>query len=99
MEKKQKGEYYSLVKDLALCDYEMFFSEFRLNPTKFEELLSYVSPLIMKASEKREPIGPSERLCVPLRYFVTGNAQSYHMSKTSVSRIIKETKALWKVLS
>ena len=74
----------------------MFFSQFRMNPTKFEELLSYVAPLIMKASVKREPIGPSERLCVTLHYLVTGDAQStislsYHISKTSVGRIVKET--------
>ena len=25
MERKQKGEYHLLVKDLALCDHEMFF--------------------------------------------------------------------------
>ena len=85
-----------LVKDLALCDHEMFFLQFRMNPTKFEELLSYVAPLIMNASEEREPMGPSKRLCVTLQYLVTDDAQSaisfsYHISNTSVSRIIKET--------
>ena len=49
MERKQ-GEYHLLVKDLALCDHEMFFSQFRMSPTKFEELLSHVAPLITKAS-------------------------------------------------
>ena len=40
MERKQKREYHLLVNDLALCDYEMgFFSQFRMNQTKFEELL------------------------------------------------------------
>ena len=93
-----------LAKDFALCNHGMFFSEFRMNPTKFEELLSYVAPLIMKASEKTEPVGPSERLCVTLRYLVTGNAQStislrYRTSKTSVSRtVIETTDALCKVL-
>ena len=70
-----------------------------MNPTKFEELLSSVAPLIMKASEKRESIGPSERLCVTLRYLVTDDAQStislsYCISKTSVSTIIKKRQAL-----
>ena len=80
------------------------FSQFRMNPTKFEKLLSYVAPLIMKASEKREPIGPGEKLYVTLRYLMTGDAQSTILlncrkSKTSVSRIIKETTdTLWKVL-
>ena len=105
MERKQKGEYHLFVKDLSLCDHETFFSQFRMNTTKFEELLSYVAPLIMKASEKREPIVPSERLRVTLHCLVTGDAQStillsYRISKTLVSRIIKETTdASWKVLS
>ena len=105
MERKHKREYHLLVKDLVLRDHEMFFSQFRMNPNKFEELLSYVAPLIMKASEKTESIGPGERLCVTLRYLVTGDAQStislsYRISKTSVTRIIKErADALWKVLS
>ena len=78
------------MKDLALCDHEMFFSQFGMNnASKFEELFSYVAPLIMKTSEKREPIGPSERLCVTIRYFGTGDTQSttslsYCISKTSV---------------
>ena len=43
----------------------------------FEEFLSYLARLILKyASEKRKPIGPSERLCGTLRYLVTGDAQS-----------------------
>ena len=67
-----------------------------MNPTNFEELLSYVAPSIMKASKKREPICPSELLCETLRLLVTGDVQctislSYRISKTSVSRIIKET--------
>ena len=76
IERKQKGEYHLFVKDLVLCNHEMFFSQFRMNPAKFEKLLPYVAPLIMKASEKKEPIGPSERLCLTLSYLVTGDAQS-----------------------
>ena len=49
----------------------------------------------------REPISPRERLCVALRYLVTGDAQvitavNYRMSLTIVERIISETcKAIW----
>ena len=54
-----------------------FVSQFRTNPIKFEEFLSYLAPLILKyASEKRKPISTSERLCGILRYLVTGDAQS-----------------------
>ena len=96
MKRKQSREYNLLVKNLALCDHEVLFLQFRMNRTKFEELLSYVAPLLMKASEKRELIGPSERVYVTLCYLVTGDAQSnislnYRIVKTSVIRIIKET--------
>ena len=75
-----------------------------MGPEKFEEILSYVAPKIIKCSVRREPIGPSKRLCVTLRYLVTGDAQTtiaaiYRMSRSSVSRIIKETSdALWSAL-
>ena len=61
-----------------------FVSQFRTNPIKFEEFLSYLAPLILKASEKREPIGPSERLCGIPGYLVTGDAQSTSHSLVTI---------------
>ena len=75
-EKKKGGGCHLLIKDLALYNHEVSFLQFRMNPTKCDKLLSYVASLMMKASENREPIGPSEKLCVILRYLVTGDAQS-----------------------
>ena len=52
----------------------------------------------------REPVSPSERLSVTLRYLVTGDEQisiaaSYRISPSTVGRIIGETcKVLWQVL-
>ena len=47
-----------------------------MSPIVFEELLSFVSPIIVKQSTAmRGPISPSERLAVSLRYLVTGDAQ------------------------
>lgn len=103
-ERKEKGEFHLLVREMKVFDKPYFFQQFRMSPEKFEELLKLVAPRIVKCSLNREPIGPSERLCVTLRYLVTGDAQttiaaSYRMSKTSVSRIIQETTdALWDVL-
>ena len=57
-----------------------------------------------QTTKMREPIGPRERLCVCLRYLVTGDAQitiatSYRMSPAVVGRIINETcEVLWKTL-
>ncbi|CAB4045469.1 Hypothetical predicted protein, partial [Paramuricea clavata] len=104
-ERKQKGEYHLLVKELMLHDQEYFFNSFRMSPTTFERLLSWIVPLLQRATTKmREPIGPSERLCVCLRYLVTGDAQvtiaaSYRISAAVVGRIINETcELLWNTL-
>ena len=54
---------------------------------------------------KREAVGPSERLCVALRYLATGDAQStitlsYRLSPTTVTRILYETlPVIWTVLN
>ena len=65
-EREQKGEYHLLVKELKLYDQEYFFQCFRMSPTTFEQLLSWIGPHLLKTTTKmREPIGPSERLCLP----------------------------------
>ena len=104
-EREQKGEYHLLVKELMLYDEEYFFHCFRMSPTTFEKLLSWIGPLLKRASTKmREAISPSERLCVCLRYLVTGDAQvtiaaSYRMSAAVVGRIINDTcEVLWNTL-
>ena len=98
-------KFHLLVRDLKLHDHEYFFKCFRMSPENFEKLTSWCSPYLVKATTRmREPISPSERLCVTLRYLVTGDAQvtigaSYRMSPTTVGRIIKETcKVIWQVL-
>ena len=105
-ERKTKGEFNVLVRELMLADHEYFFRLFRMSPSTFELLLSWVAPLIKKESTRmREAIPPDERLCVTLRYLVTGDAQttigaSYRISPTTVGRIIEETcSVLWHTLS
>ena len=91
-------------KGVPSSDQRYFFQHFRMTSTKFEELFGYFGPSLVNDAQKREPIGPAGRLCVTLRFLVTGDAQttlasSYRISKTSVSRIIKDTwDALWNVL-
>ena len=68
-----------------------------MSPTIFEELLAWIAPYIQKQETKmREPISARERLCVALRYLVTGDEQvtiaaNYRMSPAIVGRIISET--------
>ena len=81
-ERLLKGEFHLLVRDLRLHDHEYFFKYFRMSPTVFEELLSFVSPIIVKQSTAiRDPISPSEMLAVTFRYLVTGDAQCTVCSK------------------
>ena len=102
--RKQLGEFHTLVREAMFFDHEYFFRMFRMTPTKFEQLLQLVAPSITRVNAKREPIGPDERLCVTLRFLVTGDAfatiaASYRMSTTTVGRVVKDTcAALWNVL-
>ena len=73
-----------------------------MSPSTFEELLSFVVPIIEKENTvMRYLIGPSERLALTLRYLVTGDAQrtiaaSYRISPTSITMVLSETcNALW----
>ena len=69
----EKGEYHLLVKELRIHDREYFFRCFQMSPTLFEELLAMITPCITKQpTQFRDPISPSERLCITLRYLVTG---------------------------
>ncbi len=103
-QRKEKGEYNNLVREMRLYDHEFFFKMFRMSPSQLEELTILVAPLIVKESVHREAIPPQERLCVTLRYLASGNshvslAASYRISQTSIGRIIPETcDALWEVL-
>ncbi|XP_057302829.1 uncharacterized protein LOC130636991 [Hydractinia symbiolongicarpus] len=89
---------------MKLFDHEYFFKQFRISPFRFEHLLSLIAPIITKCSLRREAISPSERLCLTLRYLVTGDSQvsiacSYRVSPTSITRIVAETcEALWTML-
>ena len=103
-ERNSQGEFHNLIQEMRLFDHEYFYKQFRMSPTQFEHLLSLIAQSITKSSLRREAISPSERLCLTLRYLVTGDAQisianSYRVSPTSVGRIIAETcEVLWIVL-
>lgn len=96
LDREKKGAFNMLVKDMALFDHEYFFKFFQMTPTKYEDLLKLVAPKLTKDSLRRQVIGPSERLTVTLKYIFAGTSQvdlsgMFHISKTSISRIINET--------
>ena len=86
---------------MRLFDHEYFFKYFRMLPHKYEKLLFHIAPLITKSSLRRESISADQRLCITLRYLVTGDsivtiASSYRVAPTTVGRIISETCiAIW----
>ena len=66
--------------------------------------MHWVAPYITKSFEKREAIGPNERLSVVLRYLATGDMQTtiataYRISPSVIGRIIREMcPGIWNVL-
>lgn len=100
------GEYHSLIKEMRLVDYFSFYRYFHMSPSRFDDLLRRVKPLIVrKTTQLREPVSADERLSVTLRYLVTGDSMqtisfSYRLGHSTVSYIIEETcQAIWRALS
>ena len=104
-QRKIRGELHLLVQEMKLGDHELFFKQFRMLLTKFEELLGWVGPRIVKSNIKRESISPEERLFVTLRYLASGDSQttistSYRISQSTTGRIIAETtEVIWDILT
>ncbi|XP_057296284.1 uncharacterized protein LOC130625246 [Hydractinia symbiolongicarpus] len=60
------------VMQVVSCEpVKKIIEHFRMSPSTFEELLSFVSPAIIKQhTAMQDPVGPSERLSVTLRYLL-----------------------------
>ena len=76
-----------------------------MTPQRFDHLFSLVvGPELVKECRSREPISPSERLALTLRYLASGDSQkslmyAYRISCTSISRILRDTSLIiWKKL-
>ena len=54
LERKSKGLYNILIKELWLGDHMYFFKYFRMSPTRFEQLLTWVAPFIEKSNKIRD---------------------------------------------
>ena len=66
----QKGEFYTLYLDLRHFQ-PKFFSMYRMNPRKFDRLLTLVGPKIQKKWTKfRSPLSPEQKLVIMLRYVI-----------------------------
>ena len=52
VERKIKGDFWLLIKDMELYDHEYFFKSFRMSPTSLQQLLSWIGPRIFKSSQR-----------------------------------------------
>ena len=60
-----------LVENLQLFDREYFFKNFRVDRRTFEDLLSWIDPIVQKSFLRRSNATPVEGLCVTLLYLAT----------------------------
>ena len=63
-EREEKSLFTTLVKDLQLFDREYFFKNFGMDTRTFEDLLSWIAPILQKSSLRRSTATPVERLSV-----------------------------------
>ena len=76
-----------------------------MSPERLEHLTRLVAPHITKKfCRSRDPISPSERLCLCVRYLATGDSQLSHsllfrVGRSTVSNIVRETcDGIWQTL-
>lgn len=74
-----------------------------MSPVAFDHLLSLLKGRLTKTS-RREPIGPTERLAMTLRFLATGDAMrsiawSYRLGKCTAHKILLDTcQVIWDIL-
>ena len=83
-ERKQKGEFKTLVKDLPLHDGFFFFNYIRVSHTIFEELLTWIAPYIQKQETKmREPFSTRKKTLRCIEIFGHWRCAGYKSGKLS----------------
>ena len=63
-ERKEKGEYHSLIKEMQIVVEMLFYQQFRKTAQKYKNLLTLLAPRITMSLVKREAISLGERLSV-----------------------------------
>lgn len=66
--RSSQGDYHNLLQEMRLTDKEKYFNYLRMSCDTFKELLNIVGPKIKRIYWTREPISPSERLALTLRW-------------------------------
>ena len=105
-QRKLQGHHDNLIKEMRLKDHTTHFNYFRMLPSMFDELLSLVGPsIVRKGSNFQEPLSPSLKIGVTLRYLATGESQAslsfnFRIGRSTVCEILnKVPKQIWNVIS
>ena len=69
--REKKNLFTMLVENLQLFDREYFFKNVRVDRRTFEDLLSWIDPIVQKSFLRRSNATPAEGLCVTLLYLAT----------------------------
>ena len=70
-EREENNLFTMLVENLQLFDREYFFKNVRVDRRTFEDLLSWIDPIVKKSFLRRSNATPVEGLCVTLLYLAT----------------------------
>ncbi|KAK9738977.1 hypothetical protein QE152_g9449 [Popillia japonica] len=104
--RKKCGEFLTSFLKYKIVDHEWFFLYTRMNPSQFDEVLALVGPVLQKRSH-REPLSPSQRLAITLRYqsqgdplfcIASGYKRTISTKPSSVDNVIKATVCLHKFI-
>ena len=95
------GLYSTLILKMRELDEERHFSILRMSPSRFDDLLRRIEPMIQHAPTHSAPISPAERLAITLVILANGGTQNfvsatYKMGKSTACAIVTEVcRAIW----
>ncbi|KAJ8049122.1 Protein ALP1-like [Holothuria leucospilota] len=102
--RRRLGEFHLMVPEQRVFDNQSHMDSFRMNPTRFQNLLEKIGARLHHKKTHRDPIGPAERLAVTLKFLATGIEQKHlanyvRMGRSTLCYIVRETcQAIWDVL-
>lgn len=91
----QEGSYEILVNRHLMDNDTLFMNYFRLSPYLFQKILEIIRNDIENIGRKKIRITAEQKLCVALRFLISGNSQSSmkfdtRISQERISQILKE---------
>ncbi|XP_077504107.1 uncharacterized protein LOC144114329 [Amblyomma americanum] len=95
-DRRQLGEYFTLVRDMRNGDGTDFFQYFRMSVERFDRLVELLRPLIEPRRSTVVSLSAGEKLAFTLRYLAPGStmriiAKSYRISDSMAGRIVRQT--------